>query len=147
MERKIKNFFDLEVWKKAHQFVIQIYKITKDFPREEQFGLTSQLRRAVISISANIAEGFERYHFKDKIRFYYQARGSIGEAHNFLLLAKGLRFIKKEDYAKLEKWLEELRKLLNGVIRSTEKTKRSTLITRYQLLVTSYYRYEKNFNR
>ncbi|MEK7067831.1 MAG: four helix bundle protein [Patescibacteria group bacterium] len=88
MEERIKNFYDLEAWRKAHQLVLEIYKITKFFPKEELYGIISQLCRAACSITANIAEGFARYHFKDKIRFYYQARGSVAEVQNFLILAK-----------------------------------------------------------
>jgi four helix bundle protein len=63
MESKIKNFYDLEAWKEGHKLVLDVYKITSDFPNDEKFGIISQLRRAVSSITANIAEGFERYHF------------------------------------------------------------------------------------
>jgi four helix bundle protein len=93
MEKKIYNFYELDVWKKAHELGLNIYKITKNFPKEELFGITSQLKRAINSVTANIAEGFERYYFKDKIKFYYQARGSLAEVQNFLLLAKDLGLI------------------------------------------------------
>ena len=79
MEKKINNFYDLEAWKISHGLVLEIYKITKSFSKEEMYGITSQIRRAASSITANIAEGFARYHFKDKIRFYYQARASVAE--------------------------------------------------------------------
>jgi len=118
MSNEIKNFYDLEAWQKAHKLVIEIYKVTKDFPREEQFGLTSQLKRAAASITANIAEGFERYHFNDKIRFYYQARGSAAEVQNFLILAKDLRLIRDSECAKLEELINEIRRLINGMIKS-----------------------------
>lgn len=72
----IKDFTDLEVWKLGHQFVIEIYKITRDFPKSELYGITSQLRRSASSTTSNIAEGFSRFSFKDKMRFYYNARGS-----------------------------------------------------------------------
>jgi four helix bundle protein len=123
MSNEIKNFYNLEAWKKSHRLVIEIYKISKNFPKEEQFGLISQLRRAAVSITANIAEGFERYHFNDKVRFYYQARGSIGEVHNLLILAKSLGFIDNKKYGKLEKQVNEVRRLINGLIRSIEKQK------------------------
>lgn len=123
MSNEIKNFYDLETWQKAHQLVIDIYKITKDFPREEQFGLTSQLKRASSSITANIAEGFERYHFNDKIRFYYQARGSTAEVQNFLILAKDLGLIESSKFDKLEKQVDEVRRLTNGLIKSIERQK------------------------
>ena len=70
MKKEIKNFYDLDAWKQAHILVVEVYRITENFPKEELYGIVSQLRRAVSSITANIAEGFARYHFKDKIRFY-----------------------------------------------------------------------------
>lgn len=117
----IKNFYDLEAWQKSHQLVLEVYKITKEFPKEELFGIISQLKRAASSISANIAEGFERYHYKDKVRFYYQARGSVAEVQNFLMLAKDLNYIDpKQCYNLIEK-ANKIRCLINGLIRSIEK--------------------------
>lgn len=121
MEKEVKNFYDLDVWKKGHLLVLEIYKLTQRFPKEELYGITSQIRRAVSSITANIAEGFERFHFKDKIRFYYQARGSIAEVQNFLLLAKDLNFINLDECKVSGEKANEVRKLLNGLIRSLEK--------------------------
>ena len=69
---KSKSFKELIVWQKAHQFVLAVYKMTKSFPKEEIFGLTSQFRRAAVSIPANIAEGYGRYHYLDKIRIIYE---------------------------------------------------------------------------
>lgn len=79
MAEKSKSYHDLIVWKKSHDLVIEVYRITKEFPKEEMFGLTSQLRRAVTSIPANIAEGFARTGTKDNLRFYNIAAGSIYE--------------------------------------------------------------------
>ena len=121
MSNKIENFYSLDAWQKGHQLVIEIYKITKDFPNDERFGIVSQTRRAAASITANIAEGFARYHFKDKIRFYYQARGSVAEVQNFLLLAKDLNFINTETCERLGKKANNVRKLINGLIKSIEK--------------------------
>lgn len=98
--------------------MLEIYKICKDFPKEEQFGIISQLKRAVTSITANIAEGFARYHYKDKIRFYYQSRGSIAEVQNFLLIAKDLNFIDSPIYDGLNEKCNTVRQLTNGLIRS-----------------------------
>lgn len=123
MENKLDNFYDLEAWKAGHNLVLQIYKITNGFPREELFGLVSQLRRAASSITANIAEGFERYHFNDKKRFYYQARGSVGEVQNFLILAKDLNFINFEMYSEINKDVIATGRLINGLIRSIENQK------------------------
>lgn len=121
MNYEIKNFYDLDVWRKGHLMVLEIYKITKDFPRDEVYGIVSQLRRAASSVTANIAEGFARYHFKDKIRFYYNARGSNSEVLNFLLLAKDLGYIDSEMFKDFELKINEIGKLINGMIRSTEK--------------------------
>ena len=98
-----------------------IYQITKNFPKEEMYGVTSQLRRAPSSITANIAEGFSRYHFKDKVRFYYQARGSVSEVQNFLLLAKDLRYISLEECKKLGLEANKVAQLINELIRSIDK--------------------------
>ena len=120
MEEKIKNFYDLEAWRKAHLLVLDIYKITKIFPKDELFGIISQLRRAASSITANIAEGFERFHYKDKIRFYHQARGSVGEVQNFLILSKDLKYISNEAFKTMGQKANEVRRLINGMIRSIE---------------------------
>lgn len=120
---KIKNFYDLETWKVSHELVLEIYKITKNFPKDELFGITSQIRRAAASITANIAEGFARFHFKDKIRFYYQSRASIAEVQNFLLLAKDLTYINFETCKIIGEKTNRSAQLTNGLIRSTEKQK------------------------
>ena len=114
----IENFYDLDVWKRGHQLVIDIYKITDNFPNNERFGVVSQLQRVASSITANIAEGFARYHFKDKIRFYHQSRGSVAEVQNFLLLAKDLNYIDREVCGKLGAEAKEIEKMINGLIRS-----------------------------
>jgi len=118
---KIRNFYDLEAWKKGHLLALNIYKMTKNFPREEIYGITSQLRRAASSIAANIAEGFARYHFKDKTKFYYNARGSVAEVQNFLLLAKDLSYIDLKTCKEFGEKANEISKLINGLIRSTKK--------------------------
>lgn len=121
MNKKIQNFYELDAWKKGHELVLGIYKITKNFPKDEQYGIVSQMRRAASSITANIAEGFARYHFKDKIRFYHQARGSAAEIQNFLLLAKDLKYIDFKTCEKLDGQAKEVMQLINGLIRSIEK--------------------------
>jgi four helix bundle protein len=120
---KISNFFELDAWKKAHQFVLGIYGATQDFPKEELFGITSQLRRAASSISANIAEGFSRYHYNDKIRFYLNARGSVSEVQSFLFLSRDLGYLGEVDFKKLFLESEEVGKLINGLIRAIDKQK------------------------
>ena len=121
MQQEIKNFYDLGAWKLSHLLVLEIYKITKNFPKEELYGIVSQLRRVASSMTANIAEGFARYHFKDKIRFYYQARGSVAEVQNFLILAKDLEFIRTDVCKALLLQTDDSRKFINGLIRSIEK--------------------------
>jgi len=123
MPEKIKDFYDLDAWKKAHKFVLEVYNITRKFPKEELYGITSQLRRAAFSITANIAEGFSRYHYNDKIRFYHNARGSVSEIQNFLFLAKDLSFLIDKEFKYLFDFGEEINKLINGLIRSIEKQK------------------------
>jgi len=119
-EETIKNFYDLNAWKQGHQLVVKIYKITESFSKEELFGIVSQLRRSASSITANIAEGFARYHFKDKIKFYYQARGSVAEVQNFLLLSRDLQLIDSITCVKLGKASKDVEQLINGLVRSIE---------------------------
>lgn len=121
MEGQIKHFTDLEAWKVSHVLVLIIYKITNEFPREEKFGLISQLRRAASSITANIAEGWGRYYFADKVRFYYQARGSNCEVQNFIILARELKYIAPESYLELKNKTTESFQLINGLIRSIQR--------------------------
>lgn len=121
MNNNIKNFYDLDAWKKSHDLVLEVYKITNKFPDTEKYGITNQLRRATYSITANLAEGFSRYHYKDKIRFYYQARGSLSEVQSFLILVKDLKFINLEDFNRIGVKTKNVAMLINGLIRSTEK--------------------------
>lgn len=125
MEREIKHFTDLDAWKVNHELTLSVYKITKKFPKDERFGLVDQLRRAASSITANIAEGWGRYHYADKIRFYYQARASNCETQNFLILAKDLGYLKLEEYMEIKNRAFQGFKVINGLIRSTEKIRES----------------------
>jgi four helix bundle protein len=106
-----KCFEDLIVWQKAHQFVLSIYRMSADFPKNETYGLTSQLRRAAVSIPANIAEGFKRRTRAEKARFMNIAQGSLEECRYYLILIKDLQLA---DSAELLKQLEEVSKLLNA---------------------------------
>ena len=94
---KIKNFTDLLVWQRGHKLVIDIYKLTNNFPKEERFGLTDQLRRASVSFTSNIAEGFGRDKFNDKSHFYTMALGSLYEIQNQLLIAKDIKYINNKE--------------------------------------------------
>lgn len=116
---RIKHFTDLDAWKEAHKLTLEIYKITNRFPKEELFGLTNQLRRAVISIESCIAEGFYRYHFKDRINFYYDSRGSIGEVQSQLIDSRDLKFLKGDNFEVLWQQSEKVRIILQGLINKT----------------------------
>ena len=112
LEKSKKKYIDLEVWKEARILSKEIYLISSSFPSEERFGLTSQIRRAAISVPSNIAEGCGRNHTKDSIQFFYIARGSIYEIETQLYLA----FVNDEILLPLLTILENTRKLLNGFI-------------------------------
>jgi len=117
----VKNFYDLAVWKRSHKLSLEIYKLAKRFPKEEKYGIVDQLQRSSSSISANIAEGFGRYHYKDKLKFFYTARGSAYETQSFIFLAKDLGYINKEVTRKLLSDYEQLNKSLNALINVTSK--------------------------
>lgn len=121
MDNRITHFTQLVAWKKNHDLLLSIYRITKKYPREEMFGLTSQTRRAASSITANIAEGYGRFHSKDKARFYLQARGSSSELQNHLILAKDLRYIFISEFEELNNLCIEGYKIICGLINSTNK--------------------------
>src|SRR6266849_5243940 len=93
---KITRFTQLDAWREGHKLVILIYTITKSFPKEEFFGLVNQMRRCVVSITSNIAEGFSRQSYKEKVQFYSIALGSVTELQNQLLIARDVGFISKE---------------------------------------------------
>ena len=118
---KAKDFTDLLVWQKAHKFVLEVYSITNSFPKSEQFGLTSQLKRAAISIPANIAEGFVKNGIADKLRFYNIAEGSVHECKYYLILTRDLGYI---DNLELSYLLEEISKLLGSYMKSINKSRK-----------------------
>lgn len=95
--QKSRNFTDLIVWQKAHQLVPEVYKITKGFPGDENYGITSQFRRAAVSIPANIAEGFRRRGRNDKVRFLNVSEGSLEECKYYFIFAKDLEYIKENN--------------------------------------------------
>ena len=110
-----KTFEDLLVWQKAHSFVLTVYQLTGAFPKHEMFGLTSQFRRAAVSIPANIAEGFRRRGSSDKIRFYNIAQTSIEECRYYLILASDLGYADTLDASQL---IQEVSKLLEAYSKS-----------------------------
>jgi len=115
------KYEELEVYKKAHNFVLETYRVTKTFPKEERYRLIDQLIRAAYSIPSNIAEGNSRNTTKDYINFLYMARGSANEVKYFLLLSKDLEYINEETYSELKSKIEVIIKLLNGLINSLKR--------------------------
>ena len=120
-KKKIQSFTDLEVWQEAHKLVLLIYKITKNFPKEELFGLVPQSRRAAVSITSNIAEGFSRQSYKEKLQFYYIALASLTEIQNQLLIARDLDYFNKAEFDDVIKEIISVHKLLNAFISATKK--------------------------
>ncbi len=118
--KKINSFTDLNAWKEGHKLVLEIYKITQKFPKEELFGLISQLRRAIVSFTSNIAEGFSRTSYKEKLQFYYTALGSLTEIQNQLLIAKDIDYITKIEFNLLAEQTVKISKITNGLIKSTK---------------------------
>ena len=120
---KIKSFTDLIAWTRGHEVVLEIYDITKKFPKEEVFGLTNQMRRCSVSITSNIAEGFSRKTYKDKIQFYSIALGSLTELQNQLLISKDIKYIDSDIFLNLANKTVVVHKLINGLIKSSRKMK------------------------
>ena len=130
MANKINSFTDLEAWKYAHAFAVAVYKATNKFPQSEQFGLTSQLRRASVSVGSNIAEGFSRQSVKEKLHFYSVARGSLVESQSQLLLARAVQYLDDENYQKLADQAIRVHKLVNGLSASVKSWSKPN--TRYE---------------
>lgn len=122
MNTKIKSFTDLEAWKNGHQLVLHIYKATSSFPKTENYALTDQMRRCVVSVTSNIAESFSRKTDKEKIQFYYMALGSLTELQNQLLVAKDVGYITKEMFFQLAQKTVATSKLTNGLIKYLKNT-------------------------
>lgn len=121
MNSTIRTFFDLNAWQESKKLTLSIYEKTKIFPREEIFGLTSQMRRASVSVTANIAEGFGRISIKEKLNFYNLAYGSLTELQSHIFIATDLQYLSKEDAQKLLEKIESSQLLLHGLMRSTRK--------------------------
>jgi four helix bundle protein len=118
----MQTFKDLKVWQKAHQLVLEIYQTTKNFPTEEKFGLTNQVRRASVSVASNIVEGFKRRGKNDSLHFYTIAEGSLEEVKYQTLLAKDLDYIPEKIYEVLILKIEEVGKMLCGFKKAVIKT-------------------------
>jgi four helix bundle protein len=114
--RKLERFEDLLVWQRAHELVLLVYLMTARFPREEQFGLVSQMRRAAVSVPANIAEGFKKRSRPDKVKFYNISQGSLEELRYYLILSRDLGYV--GDSGSAQAILDEVGRMLHGLIAS-----------------------------
>jgi len=118
MGQVAKGFRQLTVWQKSYELTLEVYRLTKGFPKEETYGLMSQLQRVVVSIPANIAEGYERNHRKEYLQFLHIAKGSLGEVETYLSLSKDLGYLSDDEYLAIEDKRKETARLLKGLIKS-----------------------------
>ena len=116
----IRSYRDLTVWQKGMDLVVEVYRLTELFPREEQFGLVSQIRRAAVSIPANIAEGHGRLHRADFLRYLSISRGSLTEVETHLEIAIRLEYLSQDQVRQAWDLLQDTGRLLNGLIRALE---------------------------
>jgi len=114
----MKTFKDIIAWQKGYELTLLVYKCTQAFPKSEEFGLKSQLRRAAVSIISNIAEGFKRRGIKDQLRFYNQSQSSLEEVKCQLMLAFDLKYFSRDVFIELDGLSEETGKVLYGWIQS-----------------------------
>jgi len=117
---KITSFTKLNAWKEGHKLALLVYKVTKQFPKDELFGIVSQMRRCAVSITSNIAEGFSRQSYKEKIQFYATALGSVTELQNQLLISKDVGYISFSLFTEVAKQSIVVHKILNGLIRKSK---------------------------
>jgi four helix bundle protein len=121
---EVKSFENLEVWQIGRDLVTKVYTLTASLPQSEAFGLVAQIKRAALSVPANIAEGFGRYHYMDKAKFYLNARGSLYELKSHLLIAQDLGYLKKsQPVADVLTLVDNLGVKLNNLIATTRKLK------------------------
>ncbi|MDQ2973713.1 MAG: four helix bundle protein [bacterium] len=120
-EGKITSFFDLDAWQEAYTLTLLVYQLTKTFPKDELYALKSQVRRAVISVTSNIAEGFARDTYADKAHFYVMAHASISESISQMYVAKGLGYITEDAFESFIIQANRTYAILRGLIRSTKE--------------------------
>ena len=147
---KIREFTDLKAWQEGHKLVLAIYVVTKDFPSKETYSLVDQMRRAAVSITSNIAEGFGRHSMKEKTQFYYLAQGSLSELKNQLIISRDIGYLSTNSFRSLLEQAELAHRLLQGLTvksRELSKTNRNflssfasfILLTSNFLLLSQYY--------
>lgn len=118
------TFEEMPLWQQAHAFALRVHGASSSFPRQQDYGLTSQLRRAAVSIAANISEAFGRYHYGDKLNFYYHSRGSICEVRSHLVYARDVGYIARESFNELTSTADLLMEQVNAVIASLRRRQR-----------------------
>jgi len=118
----------LKTWQLGHQLVLLIYEITNKFPKEERFALVSQMKRAAISVTSNIAEGFSRQSYSEKAQFYSMAQGSLTELQNQLLVSRDVGYLNQKDFGKSAKLAIEVQKLTSALIKKTKSIRDSRTI-------------------
>src|SRR3972149_10856813 len=115
----IQAFTDLNVWKEGHKLVITVYRVTKSFPRTEVYSMVDRMRRSAASVTANIAEGFGRHTYKEKLQFYYLAQGSLVELKNFVLIARDVGYLAEVEFDQLQEQANLTHKLLQRFLQKT----------------------------
>ena len=126
---EVKNYKDLEIWQLFEKLIIKVYKLLATFPPEEKFGIVSQAKNSVVSIAGNIAEGFGRFYFRDKIVFYYHSRASLFETESHLIISKELGFVNENNQKLYQEILKDIKNLgikLNNYITALWKSAKST---------------------
>jgi four helix bundle protein len=124
---KINRFSDLAVWQKAHELTLATYRLTENFPRSEQYGIVSQLRRSSASVSANIAEGFGRRTTKELLRYLQISRGELEETRYFLILSRDLHPVSPNDFETMNGQCDSVGQLINALGRSLKNQLRTTV--------------------
>lgn len=120
-----RSFKELIVWQKAHSFVLNVYKFAQSFSKDEMYGLTSQFKRAAVSIAGNIAEGYAKKSLADKLKFFNISQGSLEECEYYIVLSRDLEFISKEQEKVLDSLSDEIGKLLQSYMKKMQSSKNS----------------------
>lgn len=121
MNKKIEKFTDLRVWQEGHKLVLMVYKNTDKFPEKERYSIIDQMRRAAVSITFNIAEGFSRRSSKEKGRFYYTAQGPLTELQNQCIISRDVGYLPENEFTLIADQSVMTNKLLNGLLTATKE--------------------------
>lgn len=120
-EGKLKKFTDLKAWQEGHGLLLRVYEISRGFPKSEDYGLSSQMRRSAVSVTSNLAEGFSRDSYADKAHFYVIAHGSLTELENQIIIAKDVGYIQESEFHALAIQLLLVYRIIAGLIRATKE--------------------------